>query len=340
MCDRHGPAQGESKTFRDWIAGCDNLNSCTALSLPAETDEAVGFLKLERAGGPDGAVSLSLKLRGEKLKAPLTVRLSLDAAPFPAGGKPLPVTVEDSENAYVTFSQADSAALIAAARKATKLSASMAGKTYVISLAGSVAALLWIDERQGRLGTVTALIRKGDAAASTVPQPPPLPVITARATGPALDEKSAKSLGAALRKQLKTSDPDTCDADDGATSNSDQAWPLDGGRKLIALYCSSGAYNISTGYWLLTGDAVASARKVVFPDNDGNQLVNSDYAPGIGQITFFAKGRGIGDCGSSGTYAWTGSGFVVAELSTMGECRQLSSDDWLTLYRSDVRVVK
>ncbi len=37
-------------------------------------------------------------------------------------------------------------------------------------------------------------------------------------------------------------------------------------------------------------------------------LINSDFDPKTGQIGFFAKGRGIGDCGSSGGYAWTGSG--------------------------------
>ncbi len=332
--------QGESRTFRDWIAGCDNLKSCTALSLPDESAEQVGFLKLERAGGAEGAASLSLKLRGEKLKAPLTVRLSLDGAPFPAGGAALAATLEDGENATVVFSQADASALIAAARKATRLQASMAGKRYAVSLAGSVAAMLWIDERQGRLGTVTALIRKGDAAAGTVPPAPALPVISARPTGPALDEKSAKALGEALRKHLKASDPDACDVDDDARHDADQAWPLDGGRKLVGLYCGSGAYNVATGYWLVTGDDVNSARKVAFPGSDDNTLINSGYAPNAGQITYFAKGRGIGDCGSSGSYAWTGSGFVLTELSTMGECRQLPPDDWLTLFRSEVKLAR
>lgn len=334
-------AQSQSKTFRDWIAGCDNLRSCTALSLPGETDETVGFLKLERPGGPGGTVSLSLKLTGEKLKAPLAIRLTLDGAPFPAGGKPLVATVDDAETARIAFSEADAAALIAAARKATRLSAAMAGKSYAISLAGSVAAMLWIDEQQGRLNTVTALVRKGPAAANTVPSPPALPVIAARATGPALAEAAAKALGTALRKHLKTSDPDICEGDnDGASYNSDRAWQLDGGRRLVGLYCGSGAYNILTGYWLVTGDAVAGARKLVFAENDNNVLINSDYMPETGRLHYFAKGRGIGDCGGAGHYAWTGSEFALTALSTMGECRQLSSDDWITLFRSEVKVVK
>ncbi len=334
-------AQSQGKTFRDWIAGCDNLRSCTALSLPDETAETVGYLRLERPAGPDGAISLSLKLTGEKLKAPLAIGLKLDGAPFPSGGKPLAATVEDAETARIVFSEADAAALIAAARKATKLSASLAGKSYAISLAGSVAAMLWIDEQQGRLNTSRALVRKGPAAASTVPSPPALPVITARATGPALAEGAAKTLAAALRKHLKTSDPDACEQDEeGARYNPDRVWPLDGGRRLIGLYCGAGAYNILTGYWLVTGDAVAGARKVAFAGNDNNVLTNSDFTPKDGQLGYFAKGRGIGDCGGSGTYAWTGSDFALTTLSTMGECRQIPSDDWLVLFRSDVKVTK
>lgn len=332
-------APGDSRSFRDWTAGCDNLKGCTALSLPGEGAETTGFLKFERPGGPAGTVSLSLKLAGEKLKAPLAIRLSLDGTPFPAAGKTLTATAEDAENARIAFSEADAAALIAAARKATKLSASMAGKSYTVSLAGSVAALLWIDEQQGRLGTVTALIRKSDAAAGTVPQPPALPVVTAKATGPALDEKAAKALGTALRKHLKASDPDACEDNDGA-STPDQAWPLDARQKLVGLYCGSGAYNVSTGYWLITGDAVASARKAAFPGNDDNMLINSDYDPKTGQLGYFAKGRGLGDCGSSGNYAWTGSGFALAALSTMGECRGIGPDDWLVLQRSEVKVAQ
>ena len=79
-----------TKTFRDWIAGCDNLRGCTALSLPAETASNIGFLKLERSAEPAGAVALSLRLRGEQLKAPLDVQLLLDGPPFPPKARACP----------------------------------------------------------------------------------------------------------------------------------------------------------------------------------------------------------------------------------------------------------
>lgn len=328
---------GESKTFREWLAGCDNIKSCTAISLPDASTTDIGFLRLERPAGPDGTVSLSLTLTGSKLKAPLTIALALDDTPY---GSPSVAKVADPETARVIFSPADADALLNAMRKAAKLSATMAGTTYSISLAGSVAALLWIDEKQGRLNTVSALVRKGPAAASTVPKPPALPVITARASGPQFDEAKAKSLGAALRKRLEIIDPKACTTDDGSPRDADQAWPLAGGYTLIGLPCGSGAYNVSTGYWMIRGDAMTSADRVIFGRDNDNTLINSGYAPNAGEMVYFAKARGVGDCGQSGSFAWTGKEFVLSELHTMDACRQLPSEEWLTLFRSEVKVVK
>jgi hypothetical protein len=331
-----------SKTFRDWITGCDNLKSCTALSLPAEAAEQVAFLRLERPAGQNGAANLSVKIRAEKLKAPLSADLAIDGAPFPAAGKRIAATVIDEETATIALSPDETEALFAAARKATKLTVALAGKSYDVSLSGSVAALLWIDEQQGRLNTTSALIRKG--AGTAVPATPPLPVITAKAASqPAIAPKTVKALTVALRKQLRRLDPDQCEDAPDDLPDAEGAWPLSGGERLVGLLCSRGAYNLSTVFWILPGSDVAKARKAQFPQIDGkpdNMLVNADYDPATGQVSFFSKGRGIGDCGASGTYAWTGSGFVLARFEAMDECRGIASDDWITLFRSEVKVAK
>ncbi len=337
-----GSAAPASKTFRDWAVGCDNLKSCTALSLPGEIGIEIAFLKLERPAGPDGATRLMVKVRAEKLEAPLAITLALDGAPFPAPGRRWAVKSADDETAEITLSSADTEALVAAARKATKLTVTIAGKTLDVSLAGSVAALLWVDEQQGRLNTASALIRKGPATA--VPAAPPLPVVTARGTAaPALEPKVAKALTVALRKQLKRLDPDQCeDAPDGM-SDVDSVWPLAGGARLVGLLCSRGAYNLATGFWIVPGNDATKARKAEFPQPDGgrdNLLVNAGYDPAGGQLSFFNKGRGLGDCGVTGSYAWTGTGFALTAFSEMGECKGIIADDWLTLFRSEVKVTK
>lgn len=336
-------AQPESKIFRDWAAACDNLGGCAALSLLVENASRIAYLALERPAGPAGAPSLALKLRAEKLKAPLAVQLALDGAAFPAPGKSFSATVADEETAMIRFAPAEVDTLLAAARKASRLTLRFGKADYAVSLAGSVAALLWIDERQGRLGTVTALIRKGDAPAATVPAAAAVPVVTARpaaAGQPGKDE--AKTLGSRLRARLKASDPDACEEESETVA--DQLWRLDAGTRLIALSCSrGGAYNLTSAFWLVTGDDVAKARKVVFERPGAasdNQLINADFDVSSGKLDFFGKGRGVGDCGSAGSYAWTGTGFTLTSYSEMPECRGLAPEDWLTLWRSTVKTEK
>lgn len=330
-CASAARAADEPKAFRDWMAACDNAKTCAALSLPAENADPIAYLRLERPAGPEGAARLVLRLRSDGKKPPATVQLKLDAAPFPAGGKYLPVVAED-DLATLTFSPEDTSALIEAARKATKLGIGAPGLNANVSLAGSVAALLWIDEQQGRLGTTSALIRKGPA--TTAPAAPAVPLVIAKPAPPTLDMKLGKVQAAKLRADLKKRKPDSCEDD---AADGDEAWALGSKRFLVALACSRGAYNVSSSFFLMPDNEPTNAKPVRFADgdgDDGNDLTNADFDPRTGHLSFFAKGRGIGDCGVTGGYAWTGESFVRTELSMMGECRGVTPDDWFTLYRS------
>lgn len=335
-------AAPDSKTFRDWTVGCDNLKACTALSLPAEDSERYAYLKLTRAAGPETVLNAGVSIRAGQLKAPLNAVITVDGAAFPAAGTRWPVRTIDEDTAQIELSPGDAEALVAAARKASKVTIVLGRQKLDMSLAGAVAALLWMDEQQGRLNTTTALIRKGTGTA--VPAAPALPVVAAKAsTAPALPAAAAKALTAGLRAHLKRIDPDGCDDAPEGFADADHVWPLDGTQRLVSLLCSAGAYNLSSGFWFVQGNDVAKARKAEFPQIDGGRdhmLVNPDYTAAEGTISYFAKGRGFGDCGNSGTYAWTGTGFVLTAFSTMGECRGILPDDWLTLVRSDVKVPK
>lgn len=324
-------AADEPKTFRDWMAGCDNIKTCTAISLPPEATETITYLRLERPAGPEGTARLLLRLRGEWKKPPSALQLKLDGAAFPSGGKPLSVAA-DGDVVTLTFSAEDTAALIDAARKATKLTVTAPGLTGSISLAGSVAAMLWIDEQQGRLATTTALVRKG--ANTTVPPAPALPAVAATPVPPMLDMKAAKHQAERLRAALKKRSPDSCE--DGA-ADGDSAWSLGDKRTLVALACSRGAYNLSSSFFIMPENDPAKAAPLRFADGDGdggNDLTNASFDPRTGHLAFFAKGRGIGDCGVTGGYAWDGKSFVRTELAMMGECRGIAPEDWITLYRS------
>lgn len=328
-------AKADSKGFRDWLAACDNVKSCTALSLPAEGGDDVAYLRLTRPAGPAGALALAIRIRAETLKAPLDIALALDGAAFPAAGRRFAATIADGADATIALPPADAEALIAAARKATKLTVAIAGKSLDISLAGSVAAMLWIDEQQGRLNTTSALIRKGPGTA--VPAALPLPSVPATVTkAPAIAAAAGKALTTALRRQVNRRNPDSCEDD---LAGMDQVWPLDAGLRLVGLACSRGAYNLSTYFWIVPGSGIAKASKAGFDELADNVLVNADYDPATGRLGYFDKARGIGDCGVQGAYSWTGSGFAILERSEMGECRQIPPDDWPVTYRGTQKTV-
>ncbi len=327
---------GQIKTFRDWIAGCDNIRTCTALSLPNEADEEVAFLRLDRSAGPDVAPSLSLKLRRQKLKPRFEVALTLDGAPFPAAGRRFQGSSNDGETAEIAFAPADMDALIAAARKATVLTAKVEAQSYKLSLGGSVAAMLWIDEQQGRLNAPSALIRKGTTGTVPAAAEPPLIAMKAPAGKP-LAKDQAAALVKALRAELNRREPDSCEDIPEGFTDSDGAWPLNDATNLVVLACSRGAYNVASQFWLVPGRDVTKAKPAAFEgsrDKPGNELVNADFDPKTGRVMFFAKGRGIGDCGSSGSYGWNGTRFAVLQLSMMSECRLIPGDDWITLFQS------
>ena len=62
--------------------------------------------------------------------------------------------------------------------------------------------------------------------------------------------------------------------------------------------------------------------------------MNLDYDAKTQTLESFGKGRGVGDCGVSQSWAWTGSAFVRVGQLEMSPCRALSGDFWVETYRS------
>ena len=115
-------------------------------------------------------------------------------------------------------------------------------------MSGAVVSLLWIDEQQKRLGTVTALIRKGDKPASAVPRQPKAAVIVA--AKPATGTPPLKHAPALIAKGRAL-----CGEEDEG-SKLTESWPLGNNQFLHAFSCpdSSGAYNYRYGFLVATGN--------------------------------------------------------------------------------------
>jgi hypothetical protein len=319
------PRPSKLEVYRDWTVGCDNGRTCQAVALMPD-------------GDPEGGVTMAVR-RGAEPEARPEVDFALDATgavALAADGKRLPVRLvaRPQERAVAP---ADVPAVIAALRSARTLSLldAKGGSLGGVSLAGASAALLYMDDQQKRIGTVTALARPGPKPASIVPPPPPLPVVRAApaGSGPVIVLGAART--AALRKQQG------CVLDDVGGPDTVETFPLDPERTLVLLACGSGAYNVSIVPLIAqrAGGEIGIQRAPFDAPKDWWEdgkpvLINADWDPKKRLLSSYAKARGLGDCGVMQDYAWDGARFRLVHQEEMGECR--GSIDYITTWRAQV----
>ena len=314
--DSHAPPKpGALKTFTDWTVGCDNTLRCTLASLlPATGGGDMITLNLTREPGAashgGGKISLALETRNDQAAT------KRPPASFAVDGKPIALR--------------DATALAAAIANAQSLKILDAdGSTLAtLSLKGAAAALRYIDAQQGRAGSTDAIVAKGPAA-STAPTPP-LPVIAAIAPSGTAAKLTATQV-AALRKRA------TCDLE-GFTP---ETHALGGGKSLVIFPCSTGAYNLISALFIVDGTSITPAQldapagfEATGADTGTpvKSIINGDFKNGV--LTSYAKGRGLGDCGSHQSFVWDAARFRLSEQSDMSECR--GNIDYITTWRAKV----
>ena len=319
------PKPSELKTFRDWAVGCDNGRACHATSLlPEHGDQEPGVMfSIERGAEPGAQPRLTVT--GTEGKG-----FALNAAGKKFRLRPAPGSTDQRVD------PAQVGAAIAAMRTAPALTVEDGSGSPLgtISLAGVSAAMLYIDDVQKRVGTVTALARPGLRPASTVPAPPPVPTIRSAAGPGTLKIETARI--AALRKESE------CIAENADWPGYDvEQEPLDSAHTLILLGCGAGAYNFSSIPYVATrarGNVTVTQAKFDLKPDWGESatpmLVNAAWDSKEGLLTSFSKGRGLGDCGVGSDYAWDGQRFRQANQIEMHECR--GSVDYITTWRATV----
>ncbi len=319
------PASGRSerRVFGNWNATCDNGHRCAAHSGLGTGS----WLMVRLDAGPEARPEILVNMSAI---SGVAIRLVIDGQSQ---------TLIGPKGDAVAFSvpPADVPATLvrlAAAREVTLVAPDFEND---IPTDGASAALLWIDERQGRLGTVTALIRKGGRPASTVPPAPALPaVVAARAISQSGFGDEAQTLPAALEALPAVK---ACRAETSYNADISQAVMsarLDASTELWAVPCFSGAYNIGHD-WYVTGPGGRNPRPATLASADGKPssgTVNGGYSAATRTMTAFSKGRGVGDCGLASTWMWTGRAFVLTEESAMDECEGMPPDLWPTTWRT------
>jgi hypothetical protein len=336
------PASADIKQFRDWIAACDNLRACSAYGFDAQLS-GNSYVRIERDGAAQAAVRLTIVVEAQKN---VRFTLAFDQPGFP-GLPDGPVAGEsngdDDEFQRLVISSPTAVAMTVASLIRVKALVitriDPAGATpsdpvkSEISLSGLTAALLWIDDQQKRVGTVTALIGRGEKPGDAVPAVPALPVVTAakRASSPAPTKAPAAVLA---RARAVCEDKKLGEPDDIAR--------LDANTAMYSFVCTklSGAYNYSHALVIEQPGKPVRLAEFRFPreygasDHDYSPI-NAGFDAEAQTLSTFNKGRGIGDCGSTSEWVWDGQAFRMILSKAMPACHGVGEADWPVLYRAE-----
>jgi hypothetical protein len=158
------------------------------------------------------------------------------------------------------------------------------------SLGGLTAALLWIDEQQKRVGS------------ERVASVPPYGLVPT-----SQGQKYTATIPVALLEQHR-SDPDCEQLENLPNGRDILTDALDDEHRIYVLPCQAGAYNFSSKIYV---EALGEFQPQYFADYSDDlgwtgtsQLVNVAYDADTKQLSTFAKGRGMGDCGTIGSWVW------------------------------------
>jgi hypothetical protein len=342
------PLPAEIHNFGDWVVTCDNGLRCEAVSLaPDKVPTLVGE---EPAANQEDLNSWDVfgVMRMERepaAAAPLVITVS-DFEGVPAKllqyGEALDVRFEragEDEWRVVAASQRD---FLDRFFTDPLVLQDAAGKTLAwFATPGARGAVTYMEERQGRLRTPSSVTRFGRRPLSVIPAPPAVPVVQVAARTTERPLMIPKRRLEAARREFGCTQEEI-----GAASADESLAALGGGRTLILMGCGAGAYNYNSLVLIATreGNAIriVPARFDVTrdpiegePDPKGFFVTNAGFDPATMSISEWAKGRGLGDCGTAATYAWDGQSFRLVEQNEMSECR--GTLELLTTWRAQAR---
>lgn len=317
------------RLFKEWQVTCNNLNDCDVRN----ADENMRIV-IRHQAGPDGAAALDIM----SFDADKAEGIWLDGKRWDHN---IALSNADANNDYANAhsdSLSEIQALIAAAKNAMTLSLTP-GDDVTGSLSGLNAALLFVDERQGRLNNQTALYKTGDEpAASVPPRPSAAPALSVPPLVP-LDNAPAliKDVIASQQPVLKQEE---CEPDDEDVARS-EAQPLDAQHALVMINCGMGAYQSSSVLFITPRAAPAKAEQLVLPlplkddagkPNSISWFTEASYDPHSGQLFHAARGRGIADCGESATWRYDGQVFHLMSYNSQPSCDGGEPGDWPSVW--------
>ena len=341
------PFEGWGFVQDDWQVVCDNTLTCRAAGYADEsmfdTPASILLTVIPKKALPIAQIQF---LSETSDKTYHSVELWLN-------GKNQGMLQPDADGSAYDLTAKQTQQLLSHSRQNTKIEIRAGGENWSISDRGMSAVLLKLDEVQGRVGTPIALVSKNHTSKQTPKSAKPKPIIKKAFS---YSEKNNKTLSASKQayfqvninkwididaKELIGSEDDMgdCELVNPKTEayqrmqeyGADRlAWtftPVDATHTLASHLCWQGAYNESSGYWLINHDKPSKPKLITTAGNDYSD----------GEIWATHKDRGVGDCWNHAIWVWNGQTFAKSEDSSSGMCRGFAGGAWdLPTYVSEV----
>lgn len=318
--------KGISFSHQDWEIYCSNTGTCRAAGYQNEDgqNEPASVL-LTRKAGAKQTVSAEFALANfEQESLPAA---KLQNIHFYVNGKDLgQVSVDGTEFPIMgKLSTNQVNGLLQQAKQKTDIVFKNSNVEWQISDAGMTASLLKMDDFQKRVGTVGALIKKGNADESKVLAAQPKLVVKKVKTAdkPYLTLQPKTKQYQSVYPLLIAAQPipkeeGFCEGiynGDGTESQPIELYKLSNNKVLAMTLCWRAAYNEGYGAWVLDQSLTGKATLVTEHASDF----------GSGMMSSAQKGRGIGDCWSSDEWVWDGQKFVHTKDIWTGMCKGLAA---------------
>ncbi|MFN3748339.1 MAG: DUF1176 domain-containing protein [Sphingorhabdus sp.] len=323
-----GPRPEETAVFKDWVTGCDNVRNCTAIALEpmerAEADQLEVLIEQPLAHHLDPVVTVKLRV-------------------FHASDEQYRLYVDDEKVSHLAqfdgrwvFKGPAARSLVSSMRDGGVMTAKdvRGNAVAVASLAGLTAALLRIDEQQGKQGTARALAKPGKG----IPYDD-LPGYSVTLGRPGPTDRVPKMPSPDVTVKLAANE--TCAIDENQPVAASKVYRLDGEHSLLLMpwRCGNGAYNLYSNIMIV--DYFGTPRVAEFDydtgftgDGPSNVLVNVIWDRDQRVLESFNKFRGLGDCGRIDRFIWDGAKFRLSEQLIMPECR--GAFDRIRTWKADV----
>jgi hypothetical protein len=319
-----GTGPGEERVFGSWVVACDNVVRCQASAvLPMPDGDSAPDVVLTREPGPAG---------------PVTLVIEIDRTP----GRIVDLLIDGRLVATAPLRdgriQVDSAAAegLARAMATGHVLAARYGKMILVRLplAGASATLRYIDDQQGRVGGVTALVARGARSAAAVAPARPVPRIDAVKPSAGVPKKLTAEQ---LRPLAAQGD---CDKD--TTNPPPGFYRLDARTTLVMVPCGAGLSSYSHLVFVMQGGKAVPAQFDYPPVGENGapdpmrprtpiEVVFSDFTNGV--LTHLERPSYPGGCGITQDWVWDGTRFRMTILNRLGVCDKWAM--WLTHYRAE-----